>query len=222
MASYERRMIRVIEHIHADPAGDLSLDRLAEVAAMSRFHWHRVFHGMTGETCAQAVRRVRLHRAACWLVQTDWPVTQVAARAGYPDRHAFQRAFKAAYGRTPGVFRSEGALVPPLNTPLRKETEPMYDIELQDRPAMRLAALPHTGPYAEVGSAFEKIMALAGGRGLWPTARGMVGLYYDDPNAVAAGDLRSHAALVEQLGEDHEHSRHARNQLQKYENLARD
>ena len=98
MASYERRMIRVIEHIHADPAGDLSLDRLAEVAAMSRFHWHRVFHGMTGETCAQAVRRVRLHRAACWLVQTDWPVTQVAARAGYPDRHAFQRAFKAAYG----------------------------------------------------------------------------------------------------------------------------
>ena len=34
----ERRVIRVLEHIHAHPAADLSLDALAEVAAMSRFH----------------------------------------------------------------------------------------------------------------------------------------------------------------------------------------
>lgn len=41
--SYEKRLIRVLEYIHANPAGDLSLDALADVAAMSRFHWHRVF-----------------------------------------------------------------------------------------------------------------------------------------------------------------------------------
>ena len=32
---------------------------------------------MTGETAAEAVRRVRMHRAACWLVQTDAPVADV-------------------------------------------------------------------------------------------------------------------------------------------------
>jgi AraC family transcriptional regulator len=53
----------VIDHIHANPAGDLSLDALADVAALSRFHFHRVFHAMTGETAADAVRRVRMHRA---------------------------------------------------------------------------------------------------------------------------------------------------------------
>ncbi len=29
----ERRLLRVIDHIHQSPAGDLSLDALAEVAA---------------------------------------------------------------------------------------------------------------------------------------------------------------------------------------------
>ena len=49
----ENRMIRVLDHIHDNPAGDLSLDALADVAAMSRFHWHRVFRAITGETAAQ-------------------------------------------------------------------------------------------------------------------------------------------------------------------------
>ena len=60
----ERRVLRVLEHIHANPAADLSLDALADVAAMSRFHWHRLFRAVTGETAAQTVRRMRMHRAA--------------------------------------------------------------------------------------------------------------------------------------------------------------
>jgi phage tail sheath gpL-like len=34
--SYEMRILRVLEHIRDNPAGDLSLDALADVAAMSR------------------------------------------------------------------------------------------------------------------------------------------------------------------------------------------
>jgi len=37
-AHYEDRLCRVIRYIHENLAGDLSLDALAEVAAMSRFH----------------------------------------------------------------------------------------------------------------------------------------------------------------------------------------
>ncbi|MEO5619329.1 MAG: AraC family transcriptional regulator, partial [Cypionkella sp.] len=45
--SYETRLLRVLDYIHDNPAGDLTLDALAEVAALSRFHFHRVFHAMT-------------------------------------------------------------------------------------------------------------------------------------------------------------------------------
>ena len=53
----ERRLLRVLDHIHDNPAGDLSLDAMSEVAALSRFHFHRVFRATTGETLAKAVRR---------------------------------------------------------------------------------------------------------------------------------------------------------------------
>jgi len=81
-SDYENRIRRVIRHISDNPAGDLSLDALADVAAMSRFHWHRVFRAMTGETCAEAVRRLRMHRAATWIVETDQPIEGIASCCG--------------------------------------------------------------------------------------------------------------------------------------------
>lgn len=62
---YERRLMRVLDYIHDNPAGDLSLDALADVAALSRFHFHRVFRAMTGQTVAQAVRRLRALPRQC-------------------------------------------------------------------------------------------------------------------------------------------------------------
>ncbi len=64
--TYEQRVLRVLQYIHDHPSEDLSLDALADIAATSRFHWHRVFQALTGETCAQAVRRIRLSLAANW------------------------------------------------------------------------------------------------------------------------------------------------------------
>jgi len=193
--SYEDRILRVLDHIHANPAGDLSLDALSDVAAMSRFHWHRVFHGMTGETCAQAVRRVRLHRAACYLVQSDTSIAQIASLCGYPSVQSFTRAFRQGFGDTPGQFRNRGELRP-LRHLKSKEDRPVYDVEVTQDPGHRLAALPHQGPYLEVGGAFEKVQGIATARELWPHAKGMIGLYYDDPNAVKEADLRSHAGLA--------------------------
>lgn len=192
---YERRLLRVIDHIHAHPAGDLSLDALADVAALSRFHFHRVFHAMTGETAAEAVRRVRMHRAACWLVQTGWPVTDVARRAGYPGVKSFARTFAAHYGLSPSAFRKRGEMTSPLLLHQRKGHQ-MFEVVIRDEPARRLAAVAHRGAYMEVGQSFEKLGAILGGRGLMGQMQGLVGVYYDDPSATPVKDLRSHAGAV--------------------------
>lgn len=191
---YEKRMLRVLEHIHAQPAGDLSLDALADVAAMSRFHWHRVFHAMTGETCAQAVRRVRMNRAACWLVQTDWPVAEIARQVGYPSVQSFGRAFRQAYGQTPAAFRRTGAVDAPQLLQAKGTTR-MFDIVIEDHPARRVAAVLHTGPYLEVGAAFDRVSTIATARDLWSRTGAMIGLYLDDPGAVAAEQLRAFAGF---------------------------
>ncbi len=194
-ASYEKRILRVLMYIHENPAGDLSLDTLADVAAMSRFHWHRVFQAMTGETCAQAVRRIRLYRAACWLIHEDDPVARIAAGVGYPNVQSFTRAFSDGFGISPGAFRNRGRLGRAPKHKL-KGTFKMFDIETKQVPACRLAALLHKGPYTDVGPCFEKLINTATSQNLWPQVRGMVGVYHDDPNTVAEADLRCHAGLM--------------------------
>lgn len=192
---YEKRLLRVIDYIHSNPAGDLSLDTLADVAAMSRFHWHRVFHAMTGETCAAAVRRIRLQRAAAWLVDTDWPVAEVARRSGFGNLQSFTRIFSDALCQTPGAFRLERQRLKTQPHP-RKGGYPVFPIEIADQPARRLAALEHQGKYTDIGRAFESLSALFTTRNLWGHARGMIGVYYDDPEAVPVDDLRSAAGVV--------------------------
>jgi len=190
--SYEDRILRVLAYIHDHSAGDLSLDALADVAAMSRFHWHRVFRAITGETCAQAVRRIRLHRAACWLVQTDKPVAQIAGQVGYPNVKSFARAFSEAYGSSPAAFRKGGQVRPP-NPQFKTGEYPMHPVTTRTEPARRLVALPHKGAYAEIGKSFEAFVALCETRQLWPQLGASIGLYLDSPEAVPEDQLRSYA-----------------------------
>jgi AraC family transcriptional regulator len=195
----EKRLIRVLDHIHANPAGDLSLDALADVAAMSRFHWHRVFRAMTGETAAQTVRRMRMHRAAVELVTGDATQDNIAAMVGYPSTASFKRTFAELYGMSPAAFRKRGDLRPFL-PPLRNGETLMHTVTIRTDPARRLAAMPHRGSYHQINSAFEKLGATLGARGLYGQTGPMVGVYYDDPSAKAAEALRSHAGV--EIGPD--------------------
>ncbi len=190
--SYEDRVLRVLSYIHDHPVGDLSLDALSDVAAMSRFHWHRVFRAITGETCAQAVRRIRLHRAASCLVQSDEPVAQIAANTGYPNPKSFARAFSEAYGSTPAEFRKAGQFLP-ANPQFRTGGYPMQPVTTRTEPKRRVIALPHKGNYAEIGKSFEAFGALCESRSLWPQLGPIIGLYLDSPEDVPEDQLRSYA-----------------------------
>ncbi|AFO88816.1 AraC family transcriptional regulator [Phaeobacter inhibens] len=191
-SSYENRILRVLGYIYDNPEGDLSLDALADVAAMSRFHWHRVFRALTGETCAQAVRRIRLHLAATALVQGAAPIESIGRAAGYPNTRSFARVFAEAYGASPAAFRRKGRLLPP-NPTLMSQGGPMYPTIIRTEPARTLAALAHKGAYSEIGRSFEAFSALCTARNLWPQMRQMIGVYLDSPDTVPDAELRSYA-----------------------------
>jgi AraC family transcriptional regulator len=197
-ASYEARIHRVIEHIHDNPGGDLSLDALADVAALSRFHFHRLFRAVIGETAAQSVRRIRLHRAAVALAQTATPVARIGREVGYPNVASFVRAFADAYGVTPLAFRSRGELRPFTHLP-RMESFPMHPVDIRTTEVLTLAAMPHRGPYYHINRAFQTLTTTMAARGLFAQAGRMVAVYYDDPQSVAPEALRSHAGF-EMLG----------------------
>ncbi len=198
---YEKRLLRVLDYVYDNLDGDLSLDTLADVAALSRFHFHRVFTAVTGETLAGFIRRVRLHRAANELLSTNAPVAEIAHRVGYDNTRSFSRSFRDAFGRTPSGFRAHARPVPPLRLGKRGETQ-MYDVDIQDQPDRRLGVIEHRGDYMGIGKAFEVAGSTVIARGLGPKAGAMIGLYFHDPANTATEDLRSAAGF--ELTEDAE------------------
>lgn len=191
---YERRIRRVVDYIHDHPAGDLSLDALADVAALSRFHFHRVYAAIVGETAASTVRRMRLHRAAVALVYGTDPVATIARSVGYPQTQSFSRAFSGHYGLTPAAFRKQGELRPfPLHLPMKGPL--MFPVTIRTEPPRRLAAVAHKGPYPEIGRAFETLSSTIAARGLFGQVGKMIAAYYDSPADVKPADLRSHAGF---------------------------
>ena len=190
----EKRLLRVFDHIHDNPAGDLSLDALSDVAAMSRFHWHRVFRAMTGETLAQAVRRIRMQRASYLLVMTEDPLPAIATSVGMENLASFTRCFTEAFLMSPTAFRKRGELRPFVRTPLPRR-DPMHPVTIRTESAIRLAAVPHKGAYFEISRAFQKLSAVMASRDLFRNAGRMIAVFYDDPQSVAEPDLRSHAGF---------------------------
>ena len=108
-ASYEERLNRVVDHIHDHLEEEIDLNRLAEVACLSPYHWHRIYTAMRGETIGATVRRLRLLRAADRLANSAMPIADIAERAGYGSSDAFGRAFREAYGKAPADYRANGS-----------------------------------------------------------------------------------------------------------------
>lgn len=194
-ANAQTRIDRAVAAIRDDPAGDLSLDRLADVAALSRFHFHRTFRALTGETVAEAVRRTRLNRAAVLLAVGRTPVAGVGRAVGYADADAFARAFRAAFGLTPAAARRSGRVLPPILPP-EKGALSMFPVEIRDMPPVRLASMAHHGPYPAIGATFGRLWQTLASAGLAGRITGpAVALYHDDPAAVPANELRADAAV---------------------------
>jgi AraC family transcriptional regulator len=87
---------------------DVSLDALAELAGLSKFHLHRLFLAAAGETPKQFTLRLRLARAAAMLLATRDSVLDIALACGFQSHEAFSRAFRHALGIAPSAYRARG------------------------------------------------------------------------------------------------------------------
>lgn len=191
---YQERLARVTAYVHDHLADELDLRRLAEVAHLSPYHWHRVYHALYGETIAATVRRLRLHRATGYLANSRLAVQEVARRCGYPNAQSFTRAFRGTYGMSPAAYRERGSHVAfQLGT---AEAAPAgYAVEVRHVPAVRLAGIDHRGSYMLVGKAFEAAFARLCAQGLATPASRWLAVYFDDPFAVPEAQLCSRAGL---------------------------
>ena len=103
---YCARMERVIDYIYAHYGEALDMGALADVAAFSRFHFHRMFSGVVGETVGDFIKRTRLERAASRLADNPLEsVTDVAMNCGFSSPSVFSRAFRERFSMSASEWR---------------------------------------------------------------------------------------------------------------------
>lgn len=100
-----RRISRVLRHIEANAEDALDLDRLAGIAAMSKYHFLRSFRRAVGAPPYRYLLNLRMRRAALALAEGRESVASVALGAGFGDLSTFNRRFRALFGTTPGAWR---------------------------------------------------------------------------------------------------------------------
>lgn len=99
------RVTRVVRRIEQDANAELTLERLAQEAGLSPFHFVRVFRHLTGVTPHQYVLRTRLREAAMRVAAEPERILDIALDCGFGDVSNFNHAFRAEFGVSPREFR---------------------------------------------------------------------------------------------------------------------
>jgi len=106
LEEYKSRINRVFDYIELNLDKKFALEELASVSNFSKYHFHRIFQGMTGETPFQFILRVRLERAAIYLsANPKMTISEIAHECGFSDQATFARSFKSHFKMSATTWR---------------------------------------------------------------------------------------------------------------------
>lgn len=97
---------RVLQFVDSYFMEEITVERVAAMACMSRSHFHAVFREVAACTLIDYTTRVRVRAAQRLLQGGDTPITQIAMDCGFPSVSRFYSAFKAITGKTPRAVRN--------------------------------------------------------------------------------------------------------------------
>jgi AraC-like DNA-binding protein len=97
-------LTRARDFIHSHLGERRSLDEMAAVACMSKFHFVREFTRVFG-TPPLAYRNAQRINEACRLLAAGRPIKVIAADLGFTDQSHFGRVFRRSVGLTPAAYQ---------------------------------------------------------------------------------------------------------------------
>ena len=105
---YIARINKVQDYIDKNISTKLRLEELASVANFSKFHFHRIFAAIIGETLNGYIQRIKLEKAATLLaINPDLPITEILLDCGFSSSSVFARSFKEMFGKSASEWRKE-------------------------------------------------------------------------------------------------------------------
>ncbi len=211
-------MVKAIQYIDNNLDTELSLEKVAEVAAYSPFHFHRIFRLMTNETLQSYIIRKRIEKSAFYLaVKKNITVKDIYLELGFSSHSAFNKSFKKHYGKSPSEFRKSAPekfhkiqLKQSKNGQmdavfqqyicnienLLKWTRMNLKIKVTELPEMNLAAVMSLG-IANVESSYNTLIDWATEKKLFPGENiKMISVYHDSFKVTPPDKVKIHACML--------------------------
>src|ERR1051325_10615922 len=136
---------RALWFVESHFAQEMTLDDVAAVAGVSRYHLSRTFSLASGTSLMAYVRARRLSEAARALAAGAPDILTVALDWGYGSHEAFSRAFREQFDLTPEAVRARGQITDlPLTEALRMDDSmltPLDPPRIVEQSALHIAGL---------------------------------------------------------------------------------
>ncbi|MDD3955190.1 MAG: GyrI-like domain-containing protein [Proteiniphilum sp.] len=224
-SEYIFRINRTIDYIESNIENPMTLEELATVANFSKFHFSRLFQSIVGETPFQFILRVRLEKAATFILNNNnESISEIAYKCGFSDISIFSRNFKNYFHVSASQYRANKSnnsnlsqqdsnrhqcyekstpyFCPELQTiKWRTNMKLNKGVEVKELPKMTVAYIRHIGPYQGNDKLFEsiwnKLFSWAGPRGLigGKDFKSLV-VYHNDPNVTIDDKLRMSVCIT--------------------------
>jgi AraC family transcriptional regulator len=182
----ERAATLLSERLDSPP----SLEELAKAAAVSPFHFHRIWRALTGETVRQTRLRLRLEVSRELLKAKNANVTETALAVGFGTPQSFARAFRRHTGMTPSEQRAQA-------TSTDKVSNHDMKVKIEQRGEIMVVALRRKGrAYTDLNATFGTVWSWAEATNTLKHLVGIFGIPLDDPKSVPEAELRYDACLA--------------------------
>ncbi|PSM50117.1 AraC family transcriptional regulator [Chroococcidiopsis sp. CCALA 051] len=198
--TYCSRLRKVLEYIDAHLDDNLSIDRLSNVAAFSKYHFHRQFSELFEISVYKYIQLTRLKRASYQLAfRHQIPIVDIALASGYENHESFSRAFKKRIGQTPSEFRERPQWNPwhliyqPLSDLRSKHMKPDHQAEtvkVISFPETKVAVLEHCGDPNLIETSIRKFIEWRHQNHLTPQISATFNILYNDPSETSPEDFR--------------------------------
>ena len=99
-----KRLLRGKEFINSDFAAPLTIEKIAQEACLSQYHFFRLFKAVFGITPHQYILQKRLDYSRTLLQKRHHSVSDAAIASGFSDIYAFSKSFKSRFGFPPSVL----------------------------------------------------------------------------------------------------------------------
>lgn len=194
---YIQRINKVIAYINNHLDETLDLKTLANEAALSDFHFHRIFKALKGEAIGGYITRLRLEATARLLRYTALTIEEIAFNIGYETPASLSKAFKKQYGISPTEYRTN------KDTYIMKKEIINPDLALKAPKIVTLEPknliyVALTGAYGSLdyGKAYEQLWAVIKAQKLFTKGIESICISYDDPKITEGSLQRSDVCLA--------------------------